>query len=240
MSSTSTDTTIPAFLFSYTACDISDALLKLKVPHAGYIPDLHLRTSIPASITESPRNLHSLIIGRASTLLFVSKDTPETELIEQCGESNLPSDKHWADVIPGDTILVQKQPEGQRNAVLGGIMAARLRALGVKGVVTHGRVRDLAELESIGLPVFSRGTSTVGQGLASKAWRLNEEIECEGVRVREGDVVVADAGNGVVVIPYEKLEGLEEVLKKSTGADEKVMDAVKGGMSVAEAFKTFR
>jgi regulator of RNase E activity RraA len=54
------------------------------------------------------------------------------------------------------------------------------------------------------------------------------------------DVVVADAGNGVVVIPYEKLEGLEEVLKKSTGADEKVMDAVKGGMSVAEAFKTFR
>lgn len=46
-----------------------------------------------------------------------------------------------------------EQPAGQTCAVLGGIMASRMKYLGVRGVVVNGRVRDLAELKSSGLSV---------------------------------------------------------------------------------------
>ena len=45
------------------------------------------------------------------------------------------------------------QPEGQKCAVLGGIMALRMMVLNAKGVVVSGRVRDVVELGETGLPV---------------------------------------------------------------------------------------
>lgn len=49
--------------------------------------------------------------------------------------------------------MVMKQPEGQKCAILGGIMALRIKVLNAKGVVVNGRVRDLVELRETGLPV---------------------------------------------------------------------------------------
>ncbi len=49
--------------------------------------------------------------------------------------------------------MVMKQPEGQKCAILGGIMALRMKVLNAKGVVVNGRVRDLSELRETGLPV---------------------------------------------------------------------------------------
>jgi regulator of RNase E activity RraA len=45
------------------------------------------------------------------------------------------------------------QPPGQTCAVMGGIMAARMRKLGAKGVLVDGRVRDLETLRGLGVPV---------------------------------------------------------------------------------------
>ena len=49
--------------------------------------------------------------------------------------------------------MVMKQPEGQKCAIIGGIMALRMKVLGARGVVANGRVRDLVELRETGLPV---------------------------------------------------------------------------------------
>lgn len=51
------------------------------------------------------------------------------------------------------TVVVIEQPPSQICAAIGGIMAARMKLLGVKGVVVSGRVRDLAELRASNLPV---------------------------------------------------------------------------------------
>ena len=56
----------------------------------------------------------------------------------------------WAE--PG-TIAVIDQPNGQHCAVLGGIMAVRMKYMGVQGAVVNGRVRDLGEIMGCGLPV---------------------------------------------------------------------------------------
>lgn len=56
----------------------------------------------------------------------------------------------WAE--PG-TIAVLDQPEGQHCAVLGGIMAVRMKYMGVLGTVVNGRIRDLGEITGCKLPV---------------------------------------------------------------------------------------
>ena len=129
-------------LKSYTACDISDALLSLSVPNAGFLPDLVLRTPGPSA---------SPLIAPASTVLFASKFKPEANVA--LGEGNIPKGEHWVDLSVEGTVVVMQQPRGQKCAVLGGIMGLRMGKRGVRGVVVGGRVRDLGELGSVGIPV---------------------------------------------------------------------------------------
>lgn len=125
-------------LSRYTACDIADTLLVLKVTNAGYLPDLYLRAAGTA------REASHVTIAPASTVLMVSKTNTPSDGI---GESNIPSDQHWVDLTKSETIVVMQQAEGQVCAVLGGIMASRMKVLGARGVVVNGRVRDIGQLK---------------------------------------------------------------------------------------------
>jgi regulator of RNase E activity RraA len=121
----------------YTACDIADALLKLKVAGAGFLPDLK-----PFS--------NETVLAPVSTVVFVPKSSTN---LTQYPAPNIPDGKHWVDLTIPKSVIVISQPEGQNNAVLGGIMALRAKVLGARGIVVNGRVRDLEELEATGLPV---------------------------------------------------------------------------------------
>ena len=135
-------------LRNYTACDISDALLKLKVPNCGFLPDLNLYTPPSASLSRQ------ILIAPASTVLFAPKTSTD---LSSYPEANIPAGKHYVDLTEPETIVVISQPKHQICAVLGGIMALRMKVLNAKGVVVHGRVRDVEELASTRLPV-SMGT----------------------------------------------------------------------------------
>ncbi|KAI5298387.1 hypothetical protein KEM55_003450, partial [Ascosphaera atra] len=163
----------------------------------------------------------------ASTFKFIPKtSTPSPP----SPETAIPKDTHWADTVRPNTVVVIEQPEGQSCAAVGGIMALRMGVLGARGVVVGGRVRDVEELGESGLPIWSRGTSTVGSGAESKP----------GAREVPGDIIFCDAINGTVAIPADLLDDVLELMPKLVAADDKVKEAVKGGMSVFEAFKTFR
>lgn len=136
-----------AKLQQYTACDISDALLKLKVPKAGFIADLN-----PYHANANAEEATTVTVAPVSTVLFTPKDEDASAGVERPAP-NFPKDTHWVDnAVPG-TFAVLRQPEGQTNAVCGGIMALRMKVLGVKGIIVSGRIRDLVELRSTELPV---------------------------------------------------------------------------------------
>ncbi|OBT81725.1 hypothetical protein VE02_09240 [Pseudogymnoascus sp. 03VT05] len=218
-------------LSTYTACDISDALLLLSLPHGGFIPDLH-PTSPPPNSTP--------LIALASTLLYLPlTPPPPASTPSPAPPSNIPAGSHWTDLVPEGTILIQAGPVSHA-AMLGGILAMRLKYRGVKAVIAHGRVRDVGEIREVELPVWSLGTSTVGSGGGVKAHAVDVAVEVGGVRVRAGDVVAADPGNGVVVIPAERVGEVLALLPGLGEADEKVKEVVRGGMGVGEAFKRFR
>jgi regulator of RNase E activity RraA len=131
-------------LKKYTACDISDALVKLKVPNSGFLPDLNLYSRSLASADSQ------ITIAPASTLLLVPKNATD---VSAYPAANIPGGKHWVDLTQPQTIVVISQPKGQICAALGGIMALRMKMLKAEGVISYGRVRDVEELQETGLPV---------------------------------------------------------------------------------------
>ncbi|RMY38887.1 hypothetical protein D0866_02297 [Hortaea werneckii] len=259
---------------NYSACDVSDALLKLKIPQAGFLPDI-----LP--INHNNPNPEPLV-APLSTVLFVPKtpsaspSSPPALATPVPAESNIPQTKHWTDLPPPGTIVLLQQPQGQICAVCGDILATRLKVRGVKGIVADGRVRDIVALSELcqpsrsptgpasssegreGFTVWSRGTSTVGTGLAAQAWCVNvplcvphnspiiassssSETPSPSLQVQPGDVIVCDEGErGSVVIPLSKLDEVLNLLPGLKEADEKCIKDVESGVEVREAFRRHR
>jgi regulator of RNase E activity RraA len=127
----------------------------------------------PKLTLDSPQAPFSPIIGRndqakrvaapATTFKFLSKkDNPPAIAIENPEKHGFPPGKHWVDFTgdfaaadPSDagSIVVIDQPKDQYCAVTGGIMATRMKVLGIRATVVNGRVRDLRELQETQLPV---------------------------------------------------------------------------------------
>jgi len=141
--------------------------------------------------------------------------------------------------VPG-TIVVMSQPEGQTCAVLGGIMALRMKVLGAEGVVVRGRVRDVEELGQTGLAIWARATSIVGSGAEAAPHAVQVPLTFNGTTVHPGDIVFSDQTNGVVVIPAAQLTNVLELLPILVEADERVKEDVARGVAVKEAFRRHR
>ncbi|KAL7811438.1 ribonuclease E inhibitor RraA/Dimethylmenaquinone methyltransferase [Trichoderma aethiopicum] len=233
---------IIAQLEKYSACDISDALLKLKVPGAGYVADLVAYS--PHQASQTAASSQPVTVAPVSTVLFAPKgQQPPAGGSEGGGglpAQNIPKDAHWADLAEPGTFAVLKQPEGQTNAVCGGIMALRMKVRQVAGIIVAGRVRDLDELRSTNLPIWGYGTSTVGAGGGSVPWATQVTVQVNGVDISPGDVAFSDPGNGVVIIPRDKLDQVLDLLPGLVAADIKVKEDVARGMPVSEAFRLHR
>ncbi|KAG0300070.1 hypothetical protein BGZ98_009510 [Dissophora globulifera] len=212
----------------YASSDVADALLTLKVPGAGYIPDIHLWS--PQYKAGNTR-----IFGPAYTVQMVPASDTESPK----------SDQHFVDAIPEGSVVCISQPSNLVNAVWGGLMTARAQVKGALGVVVDGRIRDLNEQREAGFPVFAKATSTMGAGPFTRATTLNIPITMQpnpnhpAVTIHAGDYIVADA-DGVVVIPKDLLAQVEAQCKKSTAVDDQCMAALKSGESIAVTFKKYR
>jgi 4-hydroxy-4-methyl-2-oxoglutarate aldolase len=105
---------------------------------------------------------------------------------------------------PGDVLVVACSSENTDGA-FGELLATSLIARGAMGVILDVGCRDMAEISEMKFPVWSRAISAKGTVKATVG-SANVPVVCGGVRVRPGDVVVAD-DDGVVLVP--RLEATE-------------------------------
>ena len=117
----------------------------------------------------------------------------------------------------------------------GDILASRLKYRGAAALITDGAVGDLAALQTVGLPIYSRGVTPVTFGELHVMADLNVPIACAGVLVMPGDVLVGDP-EGVIAIPQGVAAQVAE-----EGAETERWDAfsrakVEAGWPLAEAY----
>jgi 5-oxopent-3-ene-1,2,5-tricarboxylate decarboxylase/2-hydroxyhepta-2,4-diene-1,7-dioate isomerase len=170
-------------------------------------------------------------VGRAFTMrcLPVREDvmrvqTPTTSLHRRAFET----------INPGQVLVIDARGELSAG-VLGDVLATRLVARGGVAVVTDGAVRDLAAMQEVGLPLFARGVHTASFGQAHIVSDLNIPVQCAGVLIAPGDVLVGDP-EGVIAIPQAVAAqaaeaGLEQELRDSFSRTK-----VAAGASLSEAF----
>jgi regulator of RNase E activity RraA len=123
-------------------------------------------------------------------------------------------------------------------AAIGGLMGTAAKARGMAGMVLDGAVRDVAELRALGLPVFARSVSPATAVGRYASVSKQVPVECAGVTISPGDIVVAGE-DGVVVVPKDRAD---EVLKRSQEIDEresKMVPYIKQYRSLQKAIAVF-
>ena len=117
---------------------------------------------------------------------------------------------------PGSIIVVESGTVDY--AMSGGNVCAIAQQRGIAGFVVDGVIRDVAEVRESKFPLFARGVMPK-PGVKETLGMLKQPINCGGVEVHQGDIIVADE-EGIAVIPSSQQEKVYEIAKNRTQKEE--------------------
>jgi 4-hydroxy-4-methyl-2-oxoglutarate aldolase len=138
-------------------------------------------------------------------------------------------------VQAGDVVVAAT--DGYREtAIVGDLVLGMARNLGAVAFVTDGCVRDIPGISDVGLPCFATGV-TPNSPVKNGPGTVNLPIVLAGASVGPGDVVIGDA-DGVVVIPFEKIDIVIARLEKVRAAEAAMVARVADGLGVPDWVRT--
>lgn len=107
----------------------------------------------------------------------------------------------------GDIIVAACNSE-DAFGLWGGILSLAAQRAGIAALVLDGFVRDRADLEASGVPVFARGVC-IRKSAKKDPGQHQVEVVLGTARIRAGDFVVGD-GDGIVVVAPEVVQAVLE------------------------------
>jgi regulator of RNase E activity RraA len=174
-----------------------------------------------------PRDASFRMAGRAWTLLYGPAGNPPGTVGD-----------YIDDVPPGSVIVLDNG--GRENAtVWGDILTEIAHRRGIAGTLIDGICRDTDLCRRLGYAIFSKDHWM-------RTGKDRVQVEATGVpvnigdaRVAPGDLVKGDT-DGVVVIPRAHEDKVLDTAEAIEQAENRIREAVRGGMRLDEARQAFR
>ncbi|WP_217899021.1 RraA family protein [Oceanicola sp. 22II-s10i] len=203
-------------------CDtslLSDAMDDLGI--AGALNASDYRPTLPGAAT----------VGPAVTVRNIPAEKHPTPLDRARAKQNGMAEMEAHNLAsPGDIIVIEGVP-GLSN--MGGISALIAKVRGIAGAVIKGGIRDVAHSRGEGFPIWATEVSPITGKWRIETVEINGTINLDGVRVRAGDLIVAD-DTGVCVVPPEHADAILKIAEGQKALEDIKIEAVKSGAHIAD------
>src|ERR1700691_2401434 len=188
-----------------TTAHLADACIRAQIP-VRCAPAL-LRAVVP----------RSRVAGRVSPAQHVGSVDIFLEALERAA--------------PGDVLTVDNGGRLDESCV-GDLVALEAQGAGLEGIVIWGLHRDTADIQAIGLPVFSLGTIPTGpQRLDERPSDALESATVGDWTVSREDVVLGD-DDGVLFVPAARAEDIFTVAETIRDTERRQAARIRAGVSL--------
>ena len=194
-----------------TICNLIE-LFEVRPRNEGYM-DHRIQSCFPET---------KPMVGFAATAAFRSAAPPDGEAVYGSLHQQL---DQMAELDGPAVIVIQDLDDPPAAAVFGEVMCSTYRAFGAAGLVTSGAGRDLAQVRSIGFPVFTG--STISAHGYCHLLHVGLPVRVGGQVVRTGQLLHGDE-NGVTSIPLEIADEMAEVADEFVSLEKDVIDYMQG------------
>jgi 5-oxopent-3-ene-1,2,5-tricarboxylate decarboxylase/2-hydroxyhepta-2,4-diene-1,7-dioate isomerase len=181
-----------------------------------------------------PRTSAQRFAGRARTLRCLPAREDITKAMAAARGGQTLHFKAYEEAGPNEVLVIDARGE-QRSAIGGDLLVARLQANGAAALVSDGAIRDLPGVQEVGFPVYTKGVQAATFGEDHIPVEINGPVQCAGVLVRPGDILVGD-GEGVLVIPVEIAAQVADAAAENELLDSFLMLKIKAGAPLAGTF----
>jgi 4-hydroxy-4-methyl-2-oxoglutarate aldolase len=178
-----------------------------------------------------PRTIKRVTVGAAKTLLWMdfAHDDPSTYELEL---------KAVDSVLPNE-VVVCATGNSSRSGIWGELLTTAAKQRGAVGVMTDGAVRDVAQVEELNFPIFSRFLSPYDSFNRQKVVAFDVVVEIDGVTINPGDIMVADR-DGIAIVPFELAQKVLAASLEKANKEDQFRNAVKCGSSLTAAYEKYR
>ena len=202
------------------AANVADVLDEMGLPDQGLSPDFQAATG--------PR-----LAGWAYTIVG--------QMVPYEGSGD-PKKMEACNGIGSDEISVWSG-DGEGICYFGELIGLGMAQRGSTGALVDGGIRDIRALREHEYPVFARYRTPV-QSIGR--WRVTDYqvavtvggATVKRVNVKPGDFILADE-DGAIAIPNEQVDEVLSRAEAMTQAEVKVREALRGGLSLADALAKF-
>jgi len=146
-------------------------------------------------------------------------------------EDNLAVHAALYQATPG-TILVSDATGTARCALFGELMATDALNQGLGGLVLQGPIRDIADIDELGFPVWCTGTAP-GQAAKATAVSVGAPVVVGNVLVSPGDQIIADR-DGVAVVPAAEWATIQADVAALAEREQKTRSRLAAGERLAD------
>jgi 4-hydroxy-4-methyl-2-oxoglutarate aldolase len=128
----------------------------------------------------------------------------------------------------GDIIVVDRCGD-MKHACWGGLVTTAAAIRGLAGAIIDGLATDVEEIERRGFPLFSKGISAITTKLLGFGGEINTVVQCGGVVVHPGDLIVADTNGGILVLDPDIAKPFAEKALSMQAKEKEIVSRLMAG-----------